>query len=822
MVAKWFDDGVRVQLAISTKGDFVSLGDRTAYPFEIGGGGVPLNWTFETSNGGVTGDVNLTTQLGRFSISNISTTNSNAAKYYVIRRDFPVTYGHRYLLQVQSRTMDNKSRVVRGITYQYNGTGTEYGTQKPTESDWEQIALNPQPTSGITFIRVRLKINYYQWPGENEMFDWGGQWQNFALVDMLSTYPPPEWKDITCEVKECAIAYGRSRFTGRFEVATASIAVVNVDGQFTYQLNHPWGFRPGRFIKATFIHPDGTQYPAFYGLVDSVTDDFPIDGKAIARLDCIDTSSLLSNITVPTASSDTTTYYSGGRFRAVLVAAGWHPQFMSYTTGVYVQQGIYASGRTVRDELGIIADSEGSYFWCSRTGLLTYLDRSYPPTLATFNTVQAELLAECPTYLDEIKWVFPGVDGNGMSTPYDYRYNLTHYEWVFRVAFDDINGPKQTIMSAGNSWSISKVAGSANFEYMGVSAYVSDAPAPLVNGEPLWIHIQFSNSARSATFSYAPDNGPNKRPVSFVRFGNVITGGSGAYSATNKDIFIGANNTGLTQSFKGRLYSLTWLNQHTGGVILIHINTDTFAGIDPGVTEFTIPTGQTITVTQTVPNEIVQLDPVAPYRLAIVDTVPTKDHAPLQHLRAFETDWSRDRVINDIQLANAGGSAFQAVDFESQKKYGPRTYQRFDFVNDNSHPEYLTERTADYMDGWTEAMLRVNRVTFNPNAETYKWVMQMFMTDLVRVRYTHPTEGWGIAIASHIQGYIHNLTTNGWETSLNLDQPESFAYYAEGSGNSGWDIGYWDIDIWDGAGTPNTPAHWNAKYLWSNPNSKWG
>jgi hypothetical protein len=242
-----------------------------------------------------------------------------------------------------------------------------------------------------------------------------------------------------------------------------------------------------------------------------------------------------------------------------------------------------------------------------------------------------------------------------------------------------------------------------------------------------------------------------------------------------------------------------------------------------GQSSFVATSGQTVTVVQVPPHKVIQ-DDTWIYSLPVVDDIPTVNNAPIICTNALDTTWSRDRVINELSLANQGGSAITVIDADSQKKYGPRTYSRMDFLNDNSHPEYLTLRADDLMQGNTEASIRVNSISFNPsiNSDDWAWVLTAFMNDLVRVRYTNRLEGWGFAAVAHIQGIEHTIDTKKWAVRLALDDYESFVFYTFADIESGWDIGLWDEDIWDGAGNPNTPAYWNAGYVWSNQNSKWG
>lgn len=822
---RWYDDGIRIQLAVSESGDFVSLGTRTEFPFVSGGAGVPAGWTAQASNGGAVGDVNWTTANGRFSMSNISGTVSHVNSIYGIYRDFPVTYGKRYVLWVQARTMENKAGGRWQYLYQFNGTGPTYGLQRTTLQDWDQLAVYMLPTDpATTFIRVYLRNWYYIPAGETERFDWGMQWQVPALVEYNSTYPEPVWHDVTCDVQSLAVAYGRSKFTGRFEVATAAIGVRNVDGEFTYQNVHPWGLRPGRFVKVTVTGPNPpTIYNTFYGLIDSIADSFPIDGKNVATLNCIDTSSLLSNQTVPTASAEDSSALSGYRFRGILDTIAWHPGKRSFDDGVYYQQGVFQNGRTIRDELGIGADSEGAYLWCDRTGNLTFHDRNFLNTSTRTGYVQAELVAECPTFIDEVKFIFPGVVGNSFSLDYDTSYDFaTTVDVRARVSIDNVNNTnRQSIASQQGRWDFRVLNGARRMEFTnGASFATSTVDFPYGSGVRCWVRVNYNRANGTVQFYVNPDS--EARPVIWTQLGATVSI-TGTMASNTNPIILGNLVGGFPQAFGGRLYEIELFNSSAA---LFRLRPSYVPG-SAGALQMTIPLGNTVSpgkvinVNQTGTNVIVQVDPtIEPYRLVPVDNIPDASNPAVQHLKALETDWSRDRVVNDVQIANTGGAATQAVDHESQRKYGPRTYQRLDFVNDNAHPEYNIERTNDFMAGWTESMLRVDRVTFRPDPDTYAWVLSMFLLDLVRVRYQHPVEGWGFAVATHIQGYVHVLNMQGWETTLNLDQPVSFVFWdTPPNQETGWDTDYWDVGIWDNADP--SAAYWTSGQVWTDSNSKW-
>lgn len=607
-MSSWLDDGLKLIIEASTAGDFVKLGTATEYPFVAGGSGYPTGWNQWLSNSagpppGLATDVSWTTSYGRFSIGNIGT-DVHSPKLYGIYRDFPTTPGKRYLVQVQARTTDGRSSAIRYVKFG-NLSATVYYSQVWTYDDWEQVSLYTG-VWGYTTLRVWLYAAPYDAAGSGHApadANWGIQFQNVTIIEQEASYPTPTWKEITCDIHNLTTHYGRDKFLNRYDVATAQIDLFNNDGEYMYGLSD-W-LRPGRFIRIRIQKPTGNPWSHYYGIIDSVSNGFTLDGRAVVTLACIDTSSLLSNMTVPTYSDQFDTFLSGARFRNLLFASGWHPQFEFNDPGLYTQQAILANGRSVRDELGLIADSEGGMFYCNRTGVLEYRDRSFYAASPTINTVQAELLA----------------------TP--YKTNL-----------------------------------------------------PLTDG---------------------------------------------------------------------------------------------------------------------VPND------------ANMEIIP---------LRSISTEWSRDRVINTVTMANQGGTAIITQNYDSQTKYGPRTYQRLDLLNDNTHPEYLTERTSDVMTGYTDAILRVNSVSFVPSPinDAWQFAIVAFLGHMVRVRYEHPTEGWGFAVVSYIQGITHSFTTHEWTVTLTLDQPRAFNFWR--SSDTGWDIATWDVVLWDEFG--NEAAYWNSGEKWNDPNTRWG
>lgn len=820
----WLDQGVICRLYISTSGDFVRLGTKTDYPFTAGGGGYPSGWTQYLNTGALATDVSWTTSYGRFSIANADAANVHDGKHYGIYRDFNIIGNKRYLVTCQARTTQGRTYAIRYFSYAVPAGGSRINSQIWTYPDWEDMAWNVTNVSDSTMRIYLFAAPYLSDPaGRKVDANWGIQFTNFAITEIESSYPAPTWHEVTCDVKSIQTHYGRDKFTGRYDVASANISINNDDGEFTYREVHPWNLRPGRFIKATLTESGGQTFATYYGLIDSLNGGYSLDGHVITTLSCVDVSSLLSNINVPTYGSEATTYVSGGRFKALLNASGWIPSMYSVDAGTFVQQHILATARTIRDELGLIADSEGCLFYTDRSGILTYRDRSSLDNITLWNTVQAELLAQCPDpiYMQEVKYVFPGVTGNAMSAEYRPEYSLTDMDIYVRLQFTTMAGAEQRIAGQAGIWSLQKQSGSKNIVLYTTAYMTSSLPLPFNDGDIFWLRVAYTDSTRTTIFSTCPDQGSDEIPGAnyFTQLGTARTV-TNPLATGQQPMRIGASSADNSLPFNGRLYRLTIKKSPTNYTTVFEI----YPALTPGTVGqslLRLPNGSVVTVYQTGSYIIVQSDPDTEWtRLIEVDGIPTDPNAAIVLLRDLAMDWSRDRVLNELQLANAGGTSTQWEDFSSQQKYGPRTYQRLDFVNDDTHPEYLQTRANDLMTGWTEAMLRVNSVAFNPTADIFKWAMTVFLNDLVRIRYQHPNQGWGYAVVSHVQGITQELTVRSWSMTLNVDQPESFVSWDSPPGEQGWDIDSWDIDIWDGVSLEG--AYWSSGQVWTDPDSKWG
>lgn len=196
------------------------------------------------------------------------------------------------------------------------------------------------------------------------------------------------------------------------------------------------------------------------------------------------------------------------------------------------------------------------------------------------------------------------------------------------------------------------------------------------------------------------------------------------------------------------------------------------------------------------------------------------EDAPIICPRTLGTEWNQSRVVNEVSLANAGGTAREYDNRDSQKRYGVKSYQRHDFVNRNASD--LDIRADDYLNGYGDAVLRLNALQYNPMvgddpAGIWPWTLSVFLNWVIRVNYRHPLHAWGWTMVTRVQSVEHTITVSGWTTNLTLDHPLA---YMDETEIPGWDMALWDIGLWDEVA--NDPTYWDSGELWEDATTTWG
>ena len=393
MIGRWNDVGVSFDVELSTSGDLVQLGNQTDYPFVAGGNnGGPYGWLTRYAGAQATWatfNVTTDTSLNRFSVSTVAA--SRAGEYVIAEIDIPFKVGYAYRFYTDVRTMDTKASArfivgLKGFTTETNFSYLAY-TDGQTDTNWVTVTNGTVPIPS-NVIRLQLQI---QIGSSAAGVLYGGQYTNLYTIEVPPTVPPIEWRDITCDVMAMGIRYGRERFTNRYEVGTCSLTLKNDDGEYTYHANHPFGLEPGRMVKIVARH-EGIDYPQFFGVIDTIGEGYSIEGHSTTVFQLIDPSSVFSNVKTPTIhTSYIVPLYPGERIKRLIDAVGYRDYLLD--TGVFAMQPIEGSGRTIRDEIHLTAESEGGSFFADRDGTLIYEDRNWPTTDPKLMNVTADISA---------------------------------------------------------------------------------------------------------------------------------------------------------------------------------------------------------------------------------------------------------------------------------------------------------------------------------------------------------------------------------------------------------------------------------------------
>lgn len=446
---RWFDEKVEVKAEVATAGDLIVPGVITKLPFQTGGvSGMPLGFTMKVDLGNASW-VTFTTNSGlnRFSGSTNQATETQETGYrctYLV----PVkATDYLYRVSVKARTMEGKSTGrVRLDLYYYNngveGPRIVTGPQVNAGPDWTAFsaavkAVDPQYNQlGIVLYFSSLSATFPAVPPAG----WGVQYTELEIKEtyLLAPVVPTAWQDLTCDLRSIQYRYGRERFTNRYDVGSGTLVLNNDDGAYTYKTPHPFNLRPGRQVRITATYDKGTPFPLFFGIIDTITEGYSIEGHAISTWTLLDPSTLLSTSDTPTVSQ---AYMLGVpanvRIGMLLDIAGYLNYSTAYVGESWRMQFIQASGRTIRDEIGVTTDSEGSSLITERNGSLYYRNRDYLQTTPELNKVTANLAAgdfgaEVPP-VDNVPTLAnaPTLFPNGMNNDWSRARVTNHVELAY-------------------------------------------------------------------------------------------------------------------------------------------------------------------------------------------------------------------------------------------------------------------------------------------------------------------------------------------------------------------------------------------------------
>lgn len=161
---------------------------------------------------------------------------------------------------------------------------------------------------------------------------------------------------------------------------------------------------------------------------------------------------------------------------------------------------------------------------------------------------------------------------------------------------------------------------------------------------------------------------------------------------------------------------------------------------------------------------------------------------------SYELVRSGNDVVNDVQLARAGGTVRRFVDDDSVSVYRRRTYQRTDYVcEDDAQIDVLGHRM---LAGRARGQVRIARLTIAcVNAPTFAFVLDVDYGDLLVVNYRPPPAEAAAGVQPFsrtvlVQGVAHAITPDGWTCTLRVDDAIASAADTWDGGN-GWDRALW-------------------------------
>ena len=198
-------------------------------------------------------------------------------------------------------------------------------------------------------------------------------WGNNALDSSLT------WTDISQYVRGIAIDRGRSVVTERVRAGTGTLLLDNRDRRFDPLYgSSPYdpNVKPLKPVRVRAVH-NSVTYPVFQGYVESLTQQWPLDGHdAVATMRIVDGFSLLARAEVV---STEVQEVAGTRLGNILDDADWPTgaTWRDLDTGTFDMIEVTMDCNSALVECHRIADSDGGMFLMSKDGKATYQDRNH-------------------------------------------------------------------------------------------------------------------------------------------------------------------------------------------------------------------------------------------------------------------------------------------------------------------------------------------------------------------------------------------------------------------------------------------------------------
>ena len=250
-----------------------------------------------------------------------------------------------------------------------------------------------------------------------------------------------DWTYISSYVRTFKTQRGRMHELNKIEAGIATIEVNNVTGDFwRYNTAGAFYVTAGKEIVKPltpiriYVNFNSTDYPIFYGMVESFTPDWVEDrgGRTpIMKIGCVDLFKLLSKSQIYQGGAalgydfNVTTDYSGQRILKVLdylsyfipgLGTTWPMALRNLDNGKILvsplsDAEIGTNGKNALEYLQKVADAESGYLFISADGKVTFQDRdsrwtTFGTSTATFDTYPANYLYVKPELADDDSFIY--------------------------------------------------------------------------------------------------------------------------------------------------------------------------------------------------------------------------------------------------------------------------------------------------------------------------------------------------------------------------------------------------------------------------------
>lgn len=195
---------------------------------------------------------------------------------------------------------------------------------------------------------------------------------------------PADVVDVSNIAIQVATRRGRNRILGKFEAGTATVVLVDENGDWNPEnTSSPYYGKllPLRKIRIWADYDDGvttTRYYQFSGYITSYDNTFRVGTDAIqtVTLQCVDAFRLFNNVSISTVSGTPAGQSSGARVDALLDSAAFPTSMRNVDAGDSTLQADPGTQRDLLSALGNVAESEFGAFYMDNEGNATFLSRS--------------------------------------------------------------------------------------------------------------------------------------------------------------------------------------------------------------------------------------------------------------------------------------------------------------------------------------------------------------------------------------------------------------------------------------------------------------